>query len=268
MLAQDFFIYLNFQVGILKLSSVIIAKNEELNIGRCIESQLNCIDEIIVLVDDASEDKTYDIAISYPTATVRKVKWQGYSETKKQGISLAANDWIFWIDADESITPELCEEIREFKKSVPSFTAYSIPRRAYFLGKWIEHSGWYPGRVTRLFNKGNADFNNNNVHEHLEVEGVTGKLKNDLEHYTDPSISHYFEKYNNYTSLAARELFNRGKGTSIGDIIFRPAGIFLKMYVLKAGFLDGIHGFILAVFSASYVFTKYCKLWELKRNKK
>lgn len=252
----------------MKLSSVVIAKNEEENIGRCIESQLSCIDEIIVLVDESSKDKTFDIAGSFSSVKVRKVSWLGYSETKKHGLTFTANDWIFWIDADESITPELSEEIKEFKKSVPAYTAYSVPRRAYFLGKWIKHSGWYPGRVTRLFNKNEVNFNNNNVHEQLEVDGITGKLRSDLEHYTDPSIHHYFEKYNNYTSLAAEELFSKGKRTSISDILLRPAGIFIKMYLIKAGFLDGIHGFILAVFSSSYVFTKYCKLWEIERNKK
>jgi glycosyltransferase involved in cell wall biosynthesis len=252
----------------LRLSSVIIAKNEESNIRRCIESQADCIDEIIVLVDDASEDKTYDIATAYPSVIVQKVKWLGYSGTKTYGISLTSNDWILWIDADESITPDLCEEIKEFKKSVPLFIAFSVPRRAYFLGKWIKHSGWYPGRVIRLFNKKEVSLNNNSVHEQLEVYGVTGKLNHDLEHYTDPSIHHYFEKFNNYTSLAASELFTRGKRFSIPDILLRPVGIFIKMYFIKAGFLDGIQGFILAMFSASYVFTKYCKLWELERSKK
>lgn len=252
----------------MKLSSVVIAKNEEENIGRCIESQLGCIDEITVLVDDTSIDRTFDIAASFSSVNVRRVGWLGYSETKKKGLTFTTNDWIFWIDADETITPELCEEIKEFKKSVPAFTAYSVPRRAYFLGKWIKHSGWYPGRVTRLFNKHEVNFNNNNVHEQLEVDGITGKLKSDLEHYTDPSIRHYFEKFNNYTSLAAEELYNKGKRTAISDILLRPAGIFIKMYMIKAGFLDGIHGFMLALFSSSYVFTKYCKLWELERNKK
>ena len=252
----------------MKLSSVIIAKNEESNIRRCIESQADCVDEIIVLVDDASADKTYDIAKSYPSTMVLKVKWMGYSETKKYGISLSSNDWILWIDADESITPELCEEIKEFKKSVPAFTAYSVPRKAYFLGKWIKHSGWYPGRVTRLFNRNKVNLNDNSVHEQLEINGAIGKLNHNLEHYTDPSIHHYFEKFNNYTSLAASELFSGRKRSTIFDILMRPVGIFVKMYFIKAGFLDGIHGFILAVFSASYVFTKYCKLWELERNKK
>ncbi len=251
----------------MKISSIIIAKNEDTNIRRCIESQLDCIDEIIVLVDNTSTDKTYDIASSFSQAKVHKVIWSGYAGTKKTGVSLASNDWIFWIDADEAMTPELCEEIKEFKHSVPSFTAYSVPRRAYFLGKWIKHSGWYPGRVTRLFNKNEVEFNDNTVHEQLKVEGITGRLSHDLEHYTDPAIHHYFEKYNRYTSLAAEELLTKHKKFSMTDILLRPAGIFVKMYFLKAGFLDGIYGFILAVFSASYVFTKYCKLWELERNK-
>lgn len=250
------------------ISSVLIAKNEASNIRSCIESQLDCIDEIVVLVDETSTDETFEIAASYSSAIVRKVEWQGYSETKQQGISLTSNDWIFWIDADEILTPELSEEIKEFKASVPAYTAYSVPRRAYFLGKWIKHSGWYPGRVTRLFNKNEVHFNDNNVHEQLQVEGITGQLKHDLEHYTDPTIHHYFQKFNNYTSLAAGELSNKGKKATIGDLLLRPAGIFIKMYFIKAGFLDGIHGFILAVFSSSYVFTKYCKLWEINKSKK
>ncbi|HEY6907178.1 MAG TPA: glycosyltransferase family 2 protein [Ignavibacteriaceae bacterium] len=252
----------------MKISSLIIAKNEELNIRRCIDSQLDCIDEIIVLVDESSTDKTYDILRSYPSVKVQKIKWQGYSATKKFGVTLASNVWVLWIDADESITPELSEEIIAFKKSVPVFTAYSVPRRAYFLGKWIRHSGWYPGRVVRLFNKNVVSFNSRSVHEQLEIKDTAGRLVHDIEHYTDPSIHHYFEKFNNYTSLAASELFTRKKSFSLLDLLIRPTAIFMKMYIIKAGFLDGIHGFILAVFSASYVFTKYCKLWELERTKK
>ena len=198
----------------------------------------------------------------------KKVKWEGYSATKKYGVSLASNNWILWIDADEAVSPELCEELKEFKKSVPSFTAYSVPRKAYFLGKWIKHCGWYPGRVVRLFNKNEVSFNDNPVHEQLKVDGITGKLSHDLEHYTDPDIHHYFEKYNTYTSLAAAELFKKGKKFSIADILLRPVVIFMKMYIIRAGFLDGLHGFILSVFSASYVFTKYCKLWEYETTNK
>ena len=251
--------------ALIKISSIIIAKDEEANIARCIESQLNCIDEIIVLVDIRTVDKTFEIAKSYPLVKAQAVNWMGYSGTKKYGVSLASNDWIFWIDADEALTNELSQELLLFKKTVPDFSAYSVPRKAYFLGKWIKHSGWYPGRVTRLFDKNKVSFSDNDVHEYLVVNGTTGVLKSDIEHYTDPTIHHYFEKFNRYTTLAAEEMAKQGKVFKLSDIIFRPIFIFKKMYFFRLGFLDGIQGFILAIFSAAYVFTKYCKFWELKR---
>ena len=250
----------------MKISSIIIAKNEEENIGRCIESQLDCIDEIIVLVDITTTDRTFEIAKSYPSVKVQAVNWMGYSRTKEYGVSIASNDWIFWIDADEALTKELSREMLLFKKAVPEFSAYSIPRKAYFLGKWIKHSGWYPGRVTRIFDKNKVSFSDNDVHEHLIVNGLTGKLKSDIEHYTDPTIRHYFEKFNQYTTLAAEEMIKQKKAFKLSDLIIRPIFIFKKMYLFKLGFLDGIQGFILAIFSAAYVFTKYCKFWELKKN--
>ncbi len=250
----------------LKISSIIIAKNEEHNILRCIESQLNCVDEIIVLIDNETTDNTLNIVQSY-NVKYEIVGWMGYAKTKQYAVSLSTNDWIFWIDADETLTAGLCNELKKFKEEKPQFVAYSVPRKAYFLGKWIKYSGWYPGRVMRLFNKNNASFSESDVHEHLIVNGITGELKNDLEHYTDPSIEHYFQKYNRYTSLAAKELQRKNKNSSLSDILVRPVFLFLKMYIIRKGFLDGLHGFILAIFSATYVFTKYSKLWELNNKK-
>jgi len=248
----------------MKISSITIAKNEETNIAKCIESLLESVDEIIVLVDEESSDKTLDIVKSYPNVKCEVVKWMGYAKTKQYGVSLCSNDWILWIDADEFITKGLSKELIESKASSPLFMAYSIPRKAFFLGRWIKHSGWYPGRVTRLFNKHKVKFSENDVHEHLLVSGETGELNSDLEHYTDRSIHHYFQKFNRYTTLAAEELVKQDKSFSVVDLLLRPIVIFIKMYFLKLGFLDGIQGFILAVFSSSYVFTKYCKFWELK----
>jgi glycosyltransferase involved in cell wall biosynthesis len=248
-----------------KISSITIAKNEENNIRRCIESQLECIDEIIVLVDEFSTDKTSEIVKSFPLVKHKLVKWMGYAATKQMAVSLSANEWIFWIDADEKITKELSDELIQFKKAAAVNVVYSVPRKAYFLGKWIKHSGWYPGRVERLFNKNFAKFSESDVHEYLVYTGKASHLKNDLEHYTDPSIHHYFEKFNRYTTLAANELEKRGKKFHITDIVIRPFIFFIKMYFIKRGFMDGIQGFILAVFSSVYVFTKYCKFWELKR---
>ena len=249
-----------------KISSIIIAKNEELCIHRCIESQQKCIDEIIVIIDEDSEDKTLDIVKSFPGIKYSVAKWKGYVKTKEYAVSLTSNDWVIWIDADEELTSGLSEEIIAFKNKQPDYTAYSIPRKAYFLGKWIKHSGWYPGRVSRLFNKNEVKFDEKDVHENLIVEGKIGKLNHDINHYTDPTISHYFVKFNRYTTLAAEELFNKGRPFLISDILFRPVIIFIKMFIIKRGFLDGVQGFILAVFSSAYVFTKYSKLWELRKN--
>ena len=249
----------------MKLSSIIIAKDEENNIKRCIESQQGVIDDIVVLVDSRTADNTFEIAVSFPNVNVEKIEWQGYGKTKNLAISKTLNDWVLWIDADEELTNEIKEELIQFKNSQPSFNSYEIARRAFFLGKWIRHSGWYPSRVVRLFNKKYAEFNEKSVHENLIVEGKSGILKHDLNHYTDPTIEHYFKKFNSYTSLAAKDLAAKGKNASAADILVRPLFLFVKMYIFKLGFLDGLHGFILAVFSSAYVFTKYTKLLELNK---
>jgi (heptosyl)LPS beta-1,4-glucosyltransferase len=257
----------------MKISSVVLAKNEEKNIKSCIESQLECIDEIIVLIDKGTTDNTVEIIKSFPSVKQELIEWKGFSKTKKYGISLCTNNWIFWIDADETVTKELSEEIREFKKSKPAFYAYSIPRKAFFLGRWIMHSGWYPGRVVRLFDRNFVDLSDDEIHEHLILKEKpdsnlkTGELRGILEHYTDPDINHYFLKFNYYTTLAAADLANKGKKFRLSDLCLRPFWLFIKMYIIKLGFLDGTQGFILAVFSSAYVFTKYCKLWELKKGK-
>jgi glycosyltransferase involved in cell wall biosynthesis len=249
----------------IKISSVVLAKNEEANIRRCIESQLNCIDEIVILIDNSTTDKTEEIVRKYDKVNYELVKWNGYAKTKMYGVSKTTNRWIFWIDADEEISPELSNEILELKKSSPQYLAYSVARRAFFLGKWIKHSGWYPGRVVRLFDKEKVTMNDKEVHEHLDFNGQAGNLKNDLNHYTDPSIEHYYEKFNRYTSLAAKDLLGRNKKFTLTGLLFRPFFLFVKMYIFRLGFLDGKHGLILSALSANYVFTKYAKLWELSR---
>jgi len=246
----------------ISISAIIIAKNEEENIGRCLDSLKSSVDEIIVIIDDCSTDNTLQI-VKNKEVKYEVRAWQGYVKTKQYAIKQAANDWILWIDADEALTAELSDEINKLKGNMSRFSAFSIPRRAYFLNKWIKYSGWYPGKVIRLFNKNMVKFKDKDVHEHLVVEGPLGELKNDIEHWTDPTIEHYFNKFNLYTTLAAREMSESNKKAGYSDIILRPAFLFFKMFFLKRGFLDGLHGFILAIFSSVYVFTKYCKLKEL-----
>lgn len=250
------------------LTVIVITHNEERNISECLEST-KWADEIIV-VDSNSSDNTIRLAKKYTTKVFTK-EWKGYSEAKNFAIDRATNNWILSVDADERVTPELSDEINLILRNPRSkYNAYEVGRRAYFLGKWIRHCGWYPGYVVRLFKRQEGRYNESRVHEKLEVKGTIGRLKNDLIHLTDRDLFHYFSKYNNYTSLAAQDLFENNRKFRNTDIVFRPVFAFIKMYFLRLGFLDGIHGFVLCFLSASYVFTKYAKLWEkyLMKNRK
>jgi hypothetical protein len=161
----------------------------------------------------------------------------------------------------------LAKEIRDLvRRDEPGYSGYSVARRAYFLGKWIKHCGWYPSRVVRLFRKGHGRFSETRVHERLELQGKVGMLRYDLLHYTDLHLQQYLAKFNKYTTLAAEDMAASGKSFRLWDLLVRPPFLFVKMYFLRLGFLDGVHGFVLSVLSSAYVFSKYAKLWELTRN--
>ncbi len=245
-----------------RVSAIIITKNEAHNLSECLAT-LNWVHEMIV-VDAESEDGTADLAREF-TDKVFIRKWEGYANAKSFALAQATGDWIFAIDADERVTPELREEICALLSVEPQCAGYEMPRLANFLGKWMMHGGWYPGHVLRLFRREIGGFDNVAVHEAVQVPGKIGRLRHHLLHYTDPDIKHYFEKYNRYTSLAAEELQRQGKRFHLWDLLFRPLWFFFRMYILRTGFMDGLPGFILASFSAAYVFTKYAKLWELQR---
>ena len=247
------------------ISAVVITKNEERNIRECLAS-LDWVDEIIV-VDAGSTDRTVSLA-KKSTKKVYVRPWEGYGEAKNFALSRAKGDWILWLDADERVPPELREEIKDtLKSSAAEVSGFDMPRKAFFLGKWIRHCGWYPGRVTRLFRRSSGKFTEDKVHERLLVRGKTLSLREDLLHYTDPNLFHYFDKFNRYTSFAAEDLQKQGRRFSYATLLLNPVWIFVKMYVLKRGFLDGIQGFILCVLSSCYVFTKYAKLWEISAHK-
>ncbi len=241
------------------LSVIIITKNEERNIAACLES-VAWADEIIV-VDAESMDGTVELAAPF-TSRIFVRAWEGFSAQKTFALAQASHEWVLWIDADERAIPELAEDIRRaVSLDDGNVSAYRFARRAYFLGKWIRHCGWYPGYVTRLFRKSRAQFSNSAVHEHLAIEGNVATLPHDLLHYTDDNLEHYFDKLNHYTSLAADELVLAKRRITMMDLLLRPFLAFLKMYFIKAGFLDGAHGFLLCRLSSSYVLAKYGKLW-------
>jgi glycosyltransferase involved in cell wall biosynthesis len=246
----------------IRVSALVITKDEAENLRECLAS-LQWVDEIVV-VDAESTDGTVAQAKAF-TDKIFVRRWEGFSSAKNFALAQCTGEWVLWIDADERVTPKLREEIIATLAASPIANGYEMPRLANFLGKWIQHGGWYPGHVLRLFRREAGHFNEKQVHEGVQVAGEIGRLANHLLHYTDRNLQHYFDKFNRYTSLAAEELQRQDKRFHLWDLLFRPCWFFLRMYVFKAGFLDGVQGFILASLSAAYVFTKYAKLWEKQK---
>jgi glycosyltransferase involved in cell wall biosynthesis len=248
-----------------RLSVITITLNEEQNIGACLES-VAWADERIVL-DSGSTDRTLEIARTYSPA-IHTIDWPGYGAARNIGIAKATGEWILWLDADERVTPELAREIRLIiGGDGGSYAGFSIARRAYFLGRWIRHCGWYPSRVVRLFRRGRGRFSETRVHEQLLVDGPVAETKADILHFTDPHLHHYLAKFNRYTSLAAEDLSSSGRRFHVSDMTLRPVFQFFKMYIVRRGFLDGIEGFMLCLLSSAYVLIKYAKLWEIEYRK-
>lgn len=247
------------------ITALIIARDEERNIAPCLRSLDGLADEILVAVDSRTADRTLELAVE-AGAKAFPVDWKGYGTTKNEVLERASGDWVLWLDADERMTPELAVEIKKALSGGERVEAFSVPRKAFFLGKWIRHCGWYPGYVTRLFRRGRARFSDKPVHEGLVVEGQTGRLRHPLLHYTDPDLTHYLAKFNSYTDLAAGELFARGRRPGALDPVARPLWFFLRSYLLRLGFLDGTEGLILSVLSGYSVMFKYLKLRELWEN--
>jgi glycosyltransferase involved in cell wall biosynthesis len=241
------------------ISAVIITLNEEANIEDCLAS-VSWARQIVV-VDAESTDGTREIARRF-TGEVHQKKWEGYSEAKAFAIGKASSEWVLSLDADERVTPELRQEIESIS-AAPAVDGYMVPIRPLFLGRWIRHCGWYPGYKLRLFKKDMASVTPRRLHEGIRVKGDTGKLENPLLHYAYPTVRSYFEKFSRYTDAAARELHEEGRRAGAFDIVLRPFFSFLKMYIAKRGFLDGLEGFVLCVFSSLYVMVKYVKLREL-----
>ncbi len=246
------------------LSVVVITKNEEHNIARCLES-VSWADEII-LIDSHSTDRTPEIARQYG-AQVYAHPWRGFGYAKREGVKHAKYRWILSIDADEEVSPELAAEIKGILSNGTLYVGFYVPRRTNFLGRWIRHSGWYPDRVLRLFLKEKGNFDEAVVHEKARVDGETGQLSGELLHYSYPTLEHYLEKFNRYTTLGAEEAFRSGKGARWFDIVVRPPVAFIKHYISKQGFRDGLEGFVISAMSAVAVLVKYAKLRALPKRK-
>jgi glycosyltransferase involved in cell wall biosynthesis len=243
-----------------KISAILITKNEEGNVGDCLAS-LTFADEVIV-VDSGSMDRTEELCRRDPRVRWFTEEWKGYGPQKNSALEKAAAPWVFSIDADERVTPELAGEIRALDLRHAPDDGFRVSRRNFFGGKWVRRGGWYPDYVLRLWRKDRGRFDNRVVHESVLVPGTVGTLSGELLHFTYRDTADFLDRMNRYSTLAAREMARAGKRCSSLDLLFRPAFTFFRMFVLKRGFLDGALGFRLAVLYAAYTFAKYAKLGE------
>jgi len=240
------------------VSVAIVTKDEERNIGDALESVRDFDD--IVVVDAFSEDRTVDICRNY-TQRIYQHEWPGFSRQKQRAVDYAKNAWVLILDADERVTPQLKDEMME-EISGGAYCGFYIPRKNYFLGKWIHHSGWWPDYTLRIFRKDTACVEQREVHEKVIVNGVTKHLKSPLQHYTYRTLGDYMKKMQNYSTLAAKEIVRQKGRPSRFSLLLNPLAVFVKMYFLRQGFRDGIHGFMLAVLYAFQAFLKYAKALE------
>jgi glycosyltransferase involved in cell wall biosynthesis len=241
-----------------KLSAVLITYNEADNILKTLES-LSWCDEIIV-VDSYSTDKTWDICEEYGCKVYER-KFDGFGGQKQFAVAQTKNDWVLNLDADEVLTPELINEIKEEMKN-PAASGYMIPRRFVFMGKLFKYGKESRTSYLRLFDKTAGNFNDNKVHETVAIKGVIKKLKGSMLHYSYKNLSHYFDKFNKYTSAGAEAAVEKGKKKSSLLIVITMPLNFFKYYFIDLNVLNGFAGFCWSMLSTFYHFTKYLKTRE------
>jgi len=246
------------------LSVYILTYNEASKIADAIESVL-WADEVVV-VDSGSTDRTLDIAKKYGVR-VEHVPFEGFGKLRNSAIALCRGDWVFSLDADERCTPEAKEEILSIINDPSAADAYLVPRRNFFLGRWIMHSGWYPDyRPPQLSRKGKLLYSDDPVHEGYTVpSGKIGRMKNPIWQFPFQDLSQILSKANRYSTLGAIKLNGKGIRGNMPKALMHGAAAFLRHYVLKAGFLDGWAGFMIAVGNFEGAFYKYAKLTALQR---
>lgn len=248
-----------------RLSVVMISKNVADVIGECLDS-VQWADEIIVL-DSGSQDDTCRIATERGAKVFVNSEWPGFGKQRQLAQQYATGDYIFMIDSDERVTPELKTSIQTvLQQPEEQYVVYNCARRNLFMGRFMKHSGWYPDKVTRLYAREHYQYNDNLVHESLETQGATVKtLQGDLLHLTCRDLMEFQQKQLKYATEWAKERHQQGKKVSFGSILSHTVGAFFKTWLLRMGFLDGKQGLILAFVNAQYTFNKYASLWELSQ---
>lgn len=250
-----------------RISACITAGNEEKNIRRCLKS-VAWADEIIV-VDSFSTDRTADICREY-TESVHQHEWRGYIGQKNLIKDMATCPWILFVDADEEVSPPLRDEIATaFRKPEHAeYAGYEFPRMVYYLGRWIRHGDWYPDIKLRLFRKELGTCGGQEPHDRTTVDGAVRQLRSPIYHYTYEGITDQLTTVNRFSTITAESKFAQGQQFRIADLLLRPVARFMRSYVLRAGFRDGLPGLVVSGTIAYGVFVKYAKLWELHHKAK
>lgn len=244
----------------MSLSVIVITRNEAHNIRECLGS-VSWADELIV-VDSGSTDDTVAIARECGAQVIQTEGWPGYGPQKNVALSHARCDWVLSIDADERVTEALAREMRVAMQD-GSFSAWQVPRLSRFCGRFMRHGGWYPEPVLRLFRRGQARFSDDLVHERVVASTPVGRLREPLMHYTYADYSEVITKIDRYSTLGARQAFERGKRATPLTAVLHGLWAFIRTYVVRAGFLDGAQGFGVALMLAESSYYKYIKLWHL-----
>lgn len=245
------------------LTACIITFNEEDRIEDCLESVAFC-DEIVV-VDSHSSDRTRELAAARGARVIER-DWPGHVRQKDFAVRQAANDWVLCIDADERVSDRLREEIVALRdQGFPRFAGWRMPRLSRYLGRWIRHGTWYPDLQLRLFDRRRGRWGGHDPHDRVELSGPVGRLRGDLLHDPYRSFAEHLATIDRYTSIMAEGLHARGRRARASDLLLRPAVRFLRFYVLRAGFLEGWRGLLLACLAAYYVHLKYAKLLVLEK---
>jgi glycosyltransferase involved in cell wall biosynthesis len=254
-----------------KISVALITLNEEVNLPRTLESVKPLVRDgqgEIIIVDSGSTDRTLDIARSFG-AKIFSESWKGFAAQKNSAMEKASGDWVLQLDADEMLEAELTLELDHALEQSGNLVGYWIPRKNYFLGRWIKHGGFYPDPKLRLIRRGAGKFEEYGAHPTIKVEGATGRLKHALIHNAYPDLRGYIDHMNSYSTSGAEIAVAQGhRGFNLLNILVRPKLTFIYNYVFRLGFLDGREGFLLHMYHGVYVSWKYAKAWELSRNRR
>jgi glycosyltransferase involved in cell wall biosynthesis len=242
-----------------RITALIPARNEEEMIRECLES-VAWADEVYV-VDSYSTDRTVEIARELGVR-VEQHEYENSAAQKNWAIPRATHPWVLLVDADERVTPELREEIRAILAEDPRFDGYWIRRANHFLGRLMRHGGWETDKVIRLFRRDAGRYATREVHAEIELPGPLPTLRHPLLHFSFRSFRQYSRKMELYSDWGASQLAGEGRSAGWGSIAFRPLIRFIKMYFIRLGFLDGVHGLVLGMLAAYTVYLKYAKLWE------